>query len=161
MGSVFDKLNLKDQRDILVLNAPGTFDGELRKLAGVTVRTRLQAGKPVAFALVFATRKAEVDSVAGPLAQAARGDAIVWFAYPKGTSKRYTCDFNRDTGWAALGSHGFEAVRQVAIDEDWSALRFRRAEFIQSLKRAPQRAMSREGQKKAAAAATRRPRTRG
>jgi hypothetical protein len=69
--------------------------------------------------------------------KACPGDAIVWFAYPKGTSKRYTCDFNRDTGWDVLGRLGFEPVRQVALDEDWSALRFRRAEFIQSLRRPP------------------------
>jgi hypothetical protein len=156
MGSVFDKLNLKQQREILVLNAPAKFDAELRKLAGVAVHTQLEAGKPVAFALVFATRRSEVDSIAGPLARAAQGDAIVWFAYPKGTSKRYTCDFNRDTGWGSLGKCGFEAVRQVAIDEDWSALRFRRAEWIKSLNRAPQRAMSKEGKKKAAAGARRR-----
>lgn len=159
MGSVFDKLNLKQPREILVLNAPATFDAELRKLRGVAVHKQLRAGKSVAFALVFATRKSEVDSLAGPLAKAAHGDAIVWFAYPKGSSRRYTCDFNRDTGWGALGRSGFEAVRQVAIDEDWSALRFRRAEFIQSSKRAPQRAMSNEGKKKVAAA-TRRRRTR-
>ena len=139
MGSVFEKLNLKEQREILVLNAPATFEAELRKLAGVAVHTQIRAGKPVAFALVFATRKAEVDSLAGPIAKAAPGDAIVWFAYPKGTSKRYACDFNRDTGWDALGRLGFETVRQVAIDEDWSALRFRRAEFVKSSSRARQR----------------------
>jgi hypothetical protein len=71
---------------------------------------RLQGDKPVAFALVFATRKSKVDSVAGALAKAARGDSIVWFAYPKGSSKRYTCDFNRDTGWGSLGKCGFEGV---------------------------------------------------
>jgi len=54
----------------------------------------------------------------------------LWFAYPQGTSKRYTCEFNRDTGWSALRSAGFDTVRQVAIDEDWSALRFRRVEYI-------------------------------
>jgi hypothetical protein len=27
---------------------------------------------------------------------------------------------------------GFDTVRQVAIDEDWTALRFRRTEFIKS-----------------------------
>ena len=76
----------------------------------------------------------------------AAGDAVVWFAYPKGTSKRYTCDFNRDTGWQVLGAAGFEAVRQVAIDEDWSALRFRRAEFIKRLVRDPSRTVSAAGQ---------------
>jgi hypothetical protein len=161
MGTLFDKLNLKDQKKILVLNAPVTFDVELRKLAGVTVSTRLRAGQQVAFALVFATRKAEVEAVAGPLAEAAQGDAVVWFAYPKGTSRRYTCDFNRDTGWESLGTCGFETVRQVAIDEDWSALRFRRAEFIKSLNGAPQRAMSRDRRKRVASGPTRRRSPRG
>ena len=55
-------------------------------------------------------------------------------AYPKGSSKRLTCDFNRDTGWSPLRAVGFGPVRQVAIDEDWSALRFRRAEFIKRRK---------------------------
>jgi len=27
---------------------------------------------------------------------------------------------------------GFDSVRQVAIDEDWSALRFRRVEYIKT-----------------------------
>jgi hypothetical protein len=27
---------------------------------------------------------------------------------------------------------GFDSVRQIAIDEDWSALRFRRVEYIKS-----------------------------
>ena len=58
------------------------------------------------------------------------GDALLWIAYPKGTSKRYTCEFNRDKGWGVLLGSGFDCVRQVAIDEDWSALRFRRIEFI-------------------------------
>ena len=57
---------------------------------------------------------------------------MVWFAYPKGTSKRYTCDFNRDTGWQVIRDAGFDSVRQVAIDEDWSAMRFRRVEYIKS-----------------------------
>jgi hypothetical protein len=56
-------------------------------------------------------------------------------AYPKGTSKKYKCEFNRDTGWSALGEFGLEGVRQVAIDEDWSALRFRKVDYIKSMQR--------------------------
>ena len=65
----------------------------------------------------------------------AKGDAIVWFCYPKQTSKRYTCEFNRDTGWQVLADHRFEPVRQVAFDEDWSALRFRNIDYIKRLTR--------------------------
>jgi hypothetical protein len=147
MGSVFDKLNLKDQREILVLNAPTGFEPELKRLADVKVLTRLPTRGSVSFALVFATRQAQVDAAAAQLARLTAGDAIVWFAYPKGSSKRYECDFNRDSGWRALGRAGFEPVRQIAIDEDWTALRFRRAEFIKSMTR--KRALSKTGKAKA------------
>ena len=149
MASVFEKLNLKDQREILVLNAPASFEPELGKLSGVSIRRRMPKGGKLEFALVFATEQLEVDAAAADLAKLAPGDAVVWFAYPKGSSKRYKCSFNRDTGWKALGRAGFEPVRQVAIDEDWSALRFRRAEFIKSMTRAPEHALSTEGREKA------------
>ena len=145
---LFGKLNLKDHREIVVANPPGSFEPELRSLSGVRVRRDL-SGAPASFALVFVTKQKEVDAFARMLAKKTEGDAIVWFAYPKGTSQRYTCEFNRDTGWQALGDAGFEPVRMVAIDEDWSAVRFRRVEFIKSLTRSAAHALSAEGRKKA------------
>ena len=132
MPSVFDKLNLKGHDEILVIAAPESFEAELRSLAGVTVLRDPKKAKQVTFALAFATKQSEVDALVSVLTAKAEGDAILWFAYPKGTSKKYRCDFNRDTGWDALRKAGFDTVRQVAIDEDWSALRFRRAEYIRS-----------------------------
>ena len=70
-------------------------------------------------------------------------------AYPKASSKRYQCEFNRDTGWAAVGVAGFESVRQVAIDEDWSALRFRRTEYVKKLTRDASRMSSEAGKSRA------------
>jgi len=150
MASIFEKLNLKDHQEILVVNAPASFETELSKLKGVAVRRSPKQVSGIAFSLAFVTKQDEVDALAGAIASKAKGDAIVWFAYPKGTSKKYKCDFNRDRGWAVLGKAGFEGVRQVAIDEDWSALRFRRAEFIKSMKRDSKRAMSSGGKKKVA-----------
>jgi hypothetical protein len=130
MPAVFDKLNLKDHREILVLNSPATFEKELGGLADVRVLRDIGALRTVGFAVSFVTRRAELDRLSKALAAKAAGDALLWFAYPKGTSKKYQCDFNRDNGWTALRKLGFDSVRQVAIDEDWSALRFRRVEFI-------------------------------
>ena len=132
MTKLFDKLNLKDHREILVVNAPLSFESELAALAGVTVLHDPGSVKVVRFALAFATAQAEIDRLAKLLSAKAEGDALLWFAYPKGTSKMYKCDFNRDTGWSVLKSAGFDTVRAVAIDDDWSALRFRRVEFIKS-----------------------------
>lgn len=154
MTPLFTKLNLKDQREIVVLNAPDGFDAELAALDGVTVHRDASGAEHAGFLLVFVTTLAEVQAAAADLLPRAEGDAVVWFAYPKGTSRRYTCEFNRDTGWAALGAAGFEAVRQVAVDEDWSALRFRRVEFIRRMTRNPSRAGTEAGRARASARET-------
>lgn len=151
MKTVFEKLNLKDHREIVVLQAPESFEKEISRLSGVTVRRDLGPVGEVGFSLAFVTRQAELDSIAAAVTAKAEGDAILWFAYPKKSSKRYHCELDRDSGWEALGAAGFEPVRQVAIDEDWSALRFRRAEHIKSMRRDPKHALSEAGRRKAAA----------
>jgi hypothetical protein len=149
MGTVFEKLQLKDQEEIVVLNAPKSFEPELTRLKGVTVKRSLAGVKDIRFSLAFVTTQDEADEAIKGVTSRAKGDASVWFAYPKGSSKRYTSTINRDNGWAKLGAAGFEGVRMIAIDEDWSAVRFRRAEFIKSMKRGAEWAMSAEGKKKA------------
>jgi hypothetical protein len=133
MSPLFKKLNLKDQREMVVFNPPASFEPELKGL-GISVLRNPKKPKAVTFALAFATRQAELDNLSNILASAAQGDALLWFAYPKGTSKRYQCDFNRDSGWTVIRSAGFESVRMVAIDADWSAVRFRRLNFIKPSK---------------------------
>ena len=70
---------------------------------------------------------------------------MFWIAHPKGTSKCYQFEFDRDTGWTAIGEAGFEPVRKVAIDEDWRALRFRRTTHVNSLTRRESMRLSPEG----------------
>jgi hypothetical protein len=130
MANIFDKLNLKEHREILVLDAPASFENEIKALKDVNVVRTLGPATRVSFALAFCTRKAQVDRASKAIAAQAQGDIILWFAYPKGTSKNFKCDFNRDVGWDVIKAAGFDTVRQIAIDADWSALRFRRVEFI-------------------------------
>jgi hypothetical protein len=132
MATLFEKLNLGDRQQIVVLDAPASFEPELARLPVLTIHRHLESIAEAGFLISFVTRKAEVEALAPEVAARAKGDAVVWFAYPKGTSKKYRCNFNRDTGWDALNALGFETVRAVAIDEDWTALRFRRREFIKA-----------------------------
>jgi hypothetical protein len=148
--STFEKLNLKSTSRIVVLNSPPSFEPELASLHGVTVLRKLQGLGEIEFSLAFVTRQQEVDALAKAIAKLAKGDAVVWFAYPKGTSKKYKSEINRDTGWQALGQVGFEPVRMVAIDEDWSAARFRRVEFIKTMTRPTEFRMSTQGKARAA-----------
>ena len=145
MASTFEKLNLKDQGTIVVLNAPESFEPELKALKGVAIRRDLKGVTEIEFSLAFVTTQKEVDTLGPAIARKAKGDAVVWFAYPKGTSKRYKSEISRDRGWRVLGELGFECVRAVAIDEDWSGSRFRRVEFFKTLKRGEEYAMSAQG----------------
>ena len=136
MDAVFKKMNFNDQTEICVLNAPESFTPNLEAMQGLTlIQTEFSALQKLQFGLAFVTKQAEVDAISRAFAEKLEGDGQIWLAYPKGTSKRYKCEFNRDTGWAVLGQLGFETVRMVAIDEDWSALRFRRVEYVKNLSR--------------------------
>lgn len=148
MADIWSKLNLKDHGRIAVVDAPESFEPHLGELADVHVERDLNGAAASPFLIAFVTSRERISEVADALATMPEGDATVWFAYPKASSKRYRCDFNRDSGWEPLGRAGFEGVRQVSIDEDWSALRFRRAEHIRSMRRDPKRALSTAGKRK-------------
>lgn len=150
MDALLKKLNYKAPATVYVLHAPQ----ELQHLPDTwstfaNLETKTGAAT-VQFALAFCTTQQQVDDTARQLNALAEGDAVLWFCYPKGSSKRYKCDFNRDTGWQLLGQLGWEPVRQVAINEDWSALRFRKASFIKTMTRSF--AISSEGKAKVSAA---------
>jgi hypothetical protein len=130
VASVFDKLNLKSQREILILAAPASFEPAIQNLSGVAILRDARKAESIEFAIAFVTRRAEVDAAVKQIVPKTEGDVVLWFAYPKGTSKRHASEINRDSGWESLQSAGFETVRLVAIDEDWSALRFRRKAYV-------------------------------
>lgn len=46
---------------------------------------------------------------------------ILWIAYPKGNK----ADINRDSLWKIVAEYGMRPNSQIAIDDTWSALRFR------------------------------------
>ncbi|MEZ0610371.1 hypothetical protein ACAW74_17785 [Fibrella sp. WM1] len=144
MQDLLKKLNYTGQQPLLLLDAPAALAQALQQaLPDGRVQTDGQTDQPVSFVLAFVTQQTQIDSLIAQLESRLQGDATLWFAYPKGTSKNYTCDFNRDTGWQTVGQAGFEPVRMVAIDSDWSALRFRRVAYIKSMTR--QRHISEEG----------------
>ncbi len=149
MNPVFKKLNYKDQAGIVSLNHPKSFDAVLKEMEPLTaIITSISKVKEIEFVIVFATKQKEIDDSIVKIFPKLKGDAIIWYCYPKGSSKNYKCDFNRDTGWAVLGQYNLEPVRQVAIDEDWSALRFRKVEYIKTITRRESMALTTEAKKR-------------
>jgi hypothetical protein len=143
------KLNLKDQDSVLVLGAPPDVLPLLDPPEGVRRLTR--PGKtPVAFAIAFVTQESELEAACSVLLHSLEDDAVLWFAYPKKSSKRHVSTISRDSAWTPLGAAGYEPVRQVAIDEDWSALRFRKVAHITKMTRSASMILSEEGRERVA-----------
>jgi hypothetical protein len=77
--------------------------------------------REAATAVVFADDAATVREVFATHKDDLTAPNAVWVPYPKGNRT----DVNRDTLWPILGDYGMRPVTQVAIDDVWSALRFR------------------------------------
>jgi hypothetical protein len=136
VNALFKKLQYKGSDSIYVRNAPRELKPELAEMGKLTaVKSSPVCKQQYDFALFFVRSCAEIEKLAPKAAEKVPGDGVLWFAYPKKSSKRYPSDISRDDGWQPLGNLGYEGVRQVAINEDWSALRFRRADLIEHIKR--------------------------
>jgi hypothetical protein len=124
MNPILKKLLFKGQGPVLLLRAPGEF-GETAAAFGTPVHSSAKGAYP--FVLAFAKSLSDADAIAKTVDKALASDGVFWMAYPKGTSKKYKgADINRDTGHARMGKLGFDGVSLVAIDDDWSAMRFKR-----------------------------------
>jgi len=112
------KLQIKPGQRIATVGTPGDV---------LPIMGESAAGTPETADVVvaFVRSKAELATVAVPAIDAARRDKLAWIAYPK--AGKLGTDLNRDLLSAALAGEGVQPVRQVAIDEVWSALRFRPA----------------------------------
>jgi len=125
---IFKKLNFKAQNPVLVLEAPKTFEAELDDMAAETSIHRTRNGRDTyAFAMGFAPMKADFERLASALKEATEADAVLWIAYPKKTSKRFSSDIDRDLCAQAAVAFCLKPVRQIALDDDWSALRYKRS----------------------------------
>jgi hypothetical protein len=114
------KLQIKPGQRIATVAAPGD-------VPPITAEGSTTAGTPDTADVVvaFVRSTAELGTVAVPAIEAARRDQLAWIAYPK--AGRLGTDLNRDILAHSVADQGVRPVRQVAIDDVWSALRFRPA----------------------------------
>lgn len=125
---LFKKLNWKNQPQVWVIDAPESFrtdTDQMAEFAEVKSGIPTPADKPQ-FIISFSSKKQDLDRISIALLPALDRNTVLWFAYPKGTSKKYKCDYNRDKGWDVIASAGYQGVRMISIDDDWSALRFKK-----------------------------------
>ncbi len=124
--TVLEKLGFKPGVNGIIISAPVELKASLSM--------QHEQGSPPGIILCFVRKAADVrTSVDIVIAQYQRGNRL-WFAYPKRSSGIKT-DLTRDDGWSVLPEKDLLPVTQIAIDETWSALRFRYRDEISELTR--------------------------
>lgn len=149
MTTLFKKLNFKSQPSILCLDAPESFTSELDAMRTfTTIHNDADGLDKIPFAIAFVTTAEEVTEAIEVIGPKLEKEAVVWFCYPKKSSKKYSATITRDQGWSAMADYDLEPVRQVAIDEDWSALRFKPVDQIKTMTRRKSMTLTEKGKNK-------------
>jgi predicted SnoaL-like aldol condensation-catalyzing enzyme len=131
-NSTVKKLGLKPGMRALMIAAPSGYLKSLAPLPeGVVLSEKM--GGTHEFVQFFATRKSDIESSSTKLLKTAAAGALLWITYPKKTSG-VESDLSREAVWAAMDGTGWRPVSQVAIDDVWSALRFRPKEDVKPRK---------------------------
>jgi hypothetical protein len=113
------KLQLKPGQTVSIVNVPA--DTAL-DLADHPMADRPAEADAV---IVYCTNQAELEQLRDDVVAPARRDALTWVAYPK--ARQLGTDLTRDVLAELVREHGVQPVRQVSLDDVWSALRLRPA----------------------------------
>ena len=122
------KLLVKPNHRLAIVNAPEDYLARLAPLPdGAEIVGSLEPG--LDFVQLFARDGADLDRLGPAAFDAVKPDGLLWVCYPKGGRNAGT-DLNRDILWQRMGAHALTGVSLVAIDDTWSAMRFRPTEQV-------------------------------
>jgi hypothetical protein len=121
--SLIKRLYIKLGYKIAIVNAPEGYRNALGELEeGVELSDNLNGEYDLV--QVFLNSRADLEQMGLAAIAAVKHNGTLWFAYPKKSSKVKT-DINRDSGWEMVTAAGWGGVRQISIDDTWSALQFK------------------------------------
>ena|ERR1019366_7068489 len=128
--TLFEKLQLEDEKNLLIQGLPSTIEKQFSKLSFSKNVTPLLKTRKIDFALVFALNSNQLYRILSEVCPALNSEGKLWIAYPKATSK-ITSDLNRDCSWNYLTEQGFETGEIVEMDYVWSAQLFTKGEVCE------------------------------
>src|SRR5450759_2890227 len=93
MKNLTDKLNYKGQKRISIINAEETFINSISmELKDVTIDQKIDPRYPYEFIIIFVKSVSEVEQLAPMPIHNLMADGVLWFCFPKKTSKKYSSD---------------------------------------------------------------------
>lgn len=133
--TVLEKLQLKDEKNILVQGLPSSIEKQFIKLNFAKSVTPLLRSRTIDLALVFAVSKSQLTGILKDVVPALHENGKLWIAHPKTTSK-IASDLCRDCTWDIITSIGFDPIDFVELDNTWNAVHFKKQVIMKIKKQA-------------------------
>lgn len=121
--TIVQKLLIKPGNKVILIDPPHGYIQSMGNLPEHTSFIEINT-QPADVIQVFVNSLETVLQNVELWKQSMKPRGILWITYPKGTSKVKT-DLNRDILWLQLKVYHLEGVAIVAVDEIWSAMRFK------------------------------------
>ena len=116
------KLGIKEGFQVLLVHAPEGYAARLAPLpAGVAMNP--SAG-PYDVIQDFVADQRALEATLPTLKPLLKPRGYIWVTWHKGTSRNKT-DVTRDTIWPFARTIGLGPVSNIAVDDDWSAMRLK------------------------------------
>jgi hypothetical protein len=131
LSSLAKKLRLNAEHSVAVLNAPDSCAALLTP-GPRDVREQVQPGQSFDAVVLFVKDVEELRRLGPAAISAAKANGLLWIAYPKGGKTAGATDLPATPWWVqrdVLGEvtsvTGYRPVSFVAVDDTWTALRFK------------------------------------
>ena len=122
------KLLIKTAQRWLFVSAPEGFPESLTSLL-VEIKTTIIADEAFSGILLFVKNSPELKSNFPAISSVLKPETVFWIAYPK-KSSGVVSDLEMTGNWKETEKYGLRIVASAAIDETWTALRFRPIEQV-------------------------------
>ena len=134
LSSLAKKLRLEPNHRVAILNAPAGYIESLVP-GPADIRTELGAEEMFDAVQLFVNGVEELQDLGPAAIRAVKADGLLWVTFPKGGKTRGVTDLPATPWWVkrdVLGEitaeTGYKPVAFVKIDDNWTALRFKRGE---------------------------------
>jgi len=126
------KLRLAPSHHVAIINAPPGYLAQLAP-APADLFTALKPSTLYDVVQLFVNNVDELRALGPSAINAVRPDGLLWISYPKAGATRGESDLPATPWWTKrdvlgeiTGETGYKPVAFVKIDDDWTALRFKR-----------------------------------
>ena len=106
LPTVFEKLQLADEKNLLIQGLPSSIEKQFSKISFAKSVTPLLRSRKIDFALVFAINKKQLGEILNDVIPALSANAKFWVSYPKVASK-IVSDLSKECQWDCLCQYGF------------------------------------------------------